>query len=115
MLDFWEDSYAKLLAAMGKHVVWYFVFLVFLGHYFMVNLVLAVVVESYSKEVRTRWLSCLSLYLRVLLCVGVGLWLFLSLSLSHTHTHSLSLPFLFLSFFTCLAVLFLYATFCCSD
>ena len=44
-------QYPQVLASMGSWYVFYFVFVVFFGSFYLINLVLAVVAVSYQQEV----------------------------------------------------------------
>ncbi|XP_057317031.1 sodium channel protein 60E-like isoform X2 [Hydractinia symbiolongicarpus] len=50
-LDYWESVYNSVLAAMGEIYMIYFLLAVFLGPFYLLNLVLAVVSASYEMEV----------------------------------------------------------------
>lgn len=50
-LDFWEDVYGKVLGACGAFYIVYFLFIIFFGSFYLINLVLAVVAISYEQEV----------------------------------------------------------------
>lgn len=52
-LDFWEDVYGKVLGSAGAIYVFYFLFIIFFGSFYLINLVLAVVAISYEQEVLT--------------------------------------------------------------
>ncbi|XP_062583302.1 sodium channel protein 1 brain-like isoform X2 [Saccostrea cucullata] len=49
-LDFWEDTYNKVIRAMGPWNVLFFVIVVFFGSFYLINLMLAVVAMSYEEE-----------------------------------------------------------------
>ncbi|XP_065944600.1 sodium channel protein 1 brain isoform X9 [Magallana gigas] len=49
-LDFWEDTYNKVIRAMGPLNVLFFVIVVFFGSFYLINLMLAVVAMSYEEE-----------------------------------------------------------------
>ncbi|XP_056021116.1 sodium channel protein 1 brain-like isoform X8 [Ostrea edulis] len=49
-LDFWEDTYNKIIRAMGPWNVLFFVIVVFFGSFYLINLMLAVVAMSYEEE-----------------------------------------------------------------
>ncbi|XP_060572053.1 sodium channel protein 1 brain-like isoform X2 [Ruditapes philippinarum] len=49
-LDFWEDTYNKVLKTSGPWNVIFFIFVVFFGAFYLVNLMLAVVAMSYEQE-----------------------------------------------------------------
>ncbi|VDI64607.1 Hypothetical predicted protein [Mytilus galloprovincialis] len=49
-LDFWEDSYNKIIRASGPWNVLFFVIVVFFGSFYLINLMLAVVAMSYQEE-----------------------------------------------------------------
>ncbi|KAL4228300.1 hypothetical protein ACF0H5_013731 [Mactra antiquata] len=49
-LDFWEDTYNKVLQTSGPWNVIFFIFVVFFGAFYLVNLMLAVVAMSYEQE-----------------------------------------------------------------
>ncbi|XP_014662700.1 PREDICTED: sodium channel protein 60E-like [Priapulus caudatus] len=48
-LDFWEDVYNKIIEAMGPANIFFFIFVIFFGSFFLVNLMLAVVAMSYEE------------------------------------------------------------------
>ncbi|XP_063675163.1 sodium channel protein type 9 subunit alpha-like isoform X8 [Bolinopsis microptera] len=50
-LDFWEDVYGKVLGSSGAYYIVYFLFIIFFGSFYLINLVLAVVAISYEQEV----------------------------------------------------------------
>lgn len=50
-MDFWENVFNYVLSAMGSWYVFYFMFVVFFGSFYLINLVLAVVAVSYQQEV----------------------------------------------------------------
>jgi len=50
-LDFWEDVYGKVLGSSGAYYIIYFLFIIFFGSFYLINLVLAVVAISYEQEV----------------------------------------------------------------
>lgn len=50
-LDYWESVYNAILSACGEPYMIYFLFAVFLGPFYLLNLVLAVVSASYEMEV----------------------------------------------------------------
>eukprot|EP00794_Sanderia_malayensis_P020464 gene20464-22480_t len=50
-LDYWESVYNSVIAAMGELYMIYFLLAVFLGPFYLLNLVLAVVSASYEGEV----------------------------------------------------------------
>lgn len=50
-MDFWENVFNYVLASMGSWYVFYFMFVVFFGSFYLINLVLAVVAVSYQQEV----------------------------------------------------------------
>eukprot|EP00795_Rhopilema_esculentum_P002961 gene2961-1213_t len=50
-LDYWESVYDSVIAAMGEPYMIYFLLAVFLGPFYLLNLVLAVVSASYEQEV----------------------------------------------------------------
>ncbi|XP_043195142.1 sodium channel protein 60E-like, partial [Amphibalanus amphitrite] len=49
-LDFWEDVYNKIIAAMGPWSILFFGLVVFFGSFYLINLMLAVVAMSYEEE-----------------------------------------------------------------
>ncbi|GAB6018918.1 hypothetical protein CHUAL_000570 [Chamberlinius hualienensis] len=49
-LDFWEDIYNKIISTCGPSSVIFFVFVVFFGSFYLINLMLAVVAMSYAEE-----------------------------------------------------------------
>ncbi|KAK3600469.1 hypothetical protein CHS0354_013028 [Potamilus streckersoni] len=49
-LDFWEDTYSKVLQALGPWNVLFFILVVFFGAFYLINLMLAVVALSYEEE-----------------------------------------------------------------
>ncbi|XP_053406003.1 sodium channel protein 1 brain-like isoform X3 [Mercenaria mercenaria] len=49
-LDFWEDTYNKVLQTSGPWNVIFFIIVVFFGAFYLVNLMLAVVAMSYEQE-----------------------------------------------------------------
>uniref|UniRef100_H2ZUL4 Uncharacterized protein n=1 Tax=Latimeria chalumnae TaxID=7897 RepID=H2ZUL4_LATCH len=48
--DFWEDLYRMTLRSAGKVYVFFFVFIIFLGSFYLINLILAVVAMSYEEQ-----------------------------------------------------------------
>ncbi|XP_031560094.1 sodium channel protein 1 brain-like isoform X2 [Actinia tenebrosa] len=49
-MDFWESIYNSVIAAKGPLYIFYFLFVIFLGPFYLINLVLAVVSLSYEQE-----------------------------------------------------------------
>ncbi|XP_041373843.1 sodium channel protein 1 brain-like [Gigantopelta aegis] len=49
-LDFWEDTYDKIIRATGPWNLVFFVMVIFLGSFYLINLMLAVVAMSYEEE-----------------------------------------------------------------
>lgn len=49
-MDFWESIYNSVIATKGPWYVFYFLFVIFLGPFYLINLVLAVVSLSYEQE-----------------------------------------------------------------
>ncbi|ODN01760.1 Sodium channel protein 60E, partial [Orchesella cincta] len=49
-LDYWERTYEIAVSCVGKEAIVYFVFVIFIGGYYMLNLMLAVVTLCYEKE-----------------------------------------------------------------
>lgn len=49
-MDYWESIYNSVIATKGSWYVLYFVFVIFLGPFYLINLVLAVVSLSYEQE-----------------------------------------------------------------
>ncbi|XP_052794035.1 sodium channel protein 1 brain-like isoform X3 [Mya arenaria] len=49
-LDFWEDTYNKVLQTSGPLNVIFFILVIFFGSFYLVNLMLAVVAMSYEQE-----------------------------------------------------------------
>lgn len=49
-MDYWESIYNSVIATKGPWYVFYFVFVIFLGPFYLINLVLAVVSLSYEQE-----------------------------------------------------------------
>ena len=49
-LDFWENTYNMILRASGTWNVIYFILVILLGPFYLLNLLLAVVTMAYSKE-----------------------------------------------------------------
>ena len=47
--DFWEDIYQKVLRTMGPWHILFFVVIIFLGSFYLVNLILAIVAMSYDE------------------------------------------------------------------
>jgi len=47
--DFWENLYQLVLRANGPYHILFFVFIIFLGSYYLVNLILAIVAMSYDQ------------------------------------------------------------------
>ena len=47
--DFWENLYQILLRATGPIHIVFFVFNIFLGSFYLVNLILAIVAMSYDE------------------------------------------------------------------
>ncbi|KAI3378578.1 hypothetical protein SNEBB_007102 [Seison nebaliae] len=50
-LDFWEDIYNRIIDSEGLVSVIYFMLIIFLGSFYLLNLMLAVVAISYEEEV----------------------------------------------------------------
>ncbi|XP_073437618.1 sodium channel protein type 5 subunit alpha-like isoform X7 [Dendrobates tinctorius] len=48
--DFWENLYQQTLRASGKTYMIFFVFVIFLGSFYLVNLILAVVAMAYEEQ-----------------------------------------------------------------
>ncbi|XP_066490781.1 sodium channel protein type 2 subunit alpha-like isoform X4 [Tiliqua scincoides] len=48
--DFWEDLYQKTLRAAGKAYMIFFVLVIFLGSFYLINLILAVVAMAYEEQ-----------------------------------------------------------------
>ncbi|CAD5124052.1 DgyrCDS12358 [Dimorphilus gyrociliatus] len=51
-LDFWEDPYNKVIHANGPWNIVFFIFVVFFGSFYLVNLMLAVVSMAYEEEAK---------------------------------------------------------------
>ncbi|XP_046574320.1 sodium channel protein 1 brain-like [Haliotis rubra] len=49
-LDFWEDTYNKVIRASGPWNLVFFILVVFFGSFYLINLMLAVVAMSYEEE-----------------------------------------------------------------
>ncbi|XP_076465332.1 sodium channel protein 1 brain-like [Babylonia areolata] len=49
-LDFWEDTYNKVIRANGPWNVLFFMIIIFFGAFYLLNLMLAVVAMSYEEE-----------------------------------------------------------------
>uniref|UniRef100_T1JEU7 Sodium channel protein n=1 Tax=Strigamia maritima TaxID=126957 RepID=T1JEU7_STRMM len=47
--DFWEDLYQLVLRSMGPMHMLFFIFIIFLGSFYLVNLILAIVAMSYDE------------------------------------------------------------------
>lgn len=47
-MDFWEDVYDRVLMSVGPLYVFYFILIIFLGAFYLINLVLAVVATKYA-------------------------------------------------------------------
>ena len=47
--DYWEDIYQKVLRTMGPWHILFFVVIIFLGSFYLVNLILAIVAMSYDE------------------------------------------------------------------
>uniref|UniRef100_A0A8C5PRQ0 Sodium channel protein n=1 Tax=Leptobrachium leishanense TaxID=445787 RepID=A0A8C5PRQ0_9ANUR len=48
--DYWENLYQQTLRASGKTYMIFFVFVIFLGSFYLVNLILAVVAMAYEEQ-----------------------------------------------------------------
>ncbi|NWZ63811.1 SCN2A protein, partial [Acrocephalus arundinaceus] len=48
--DFWEDLYQLTLRAVGKSYMIFFVVVIFLGSFYLINLILAVVAMAYEEQ-----------------------------------------------------------------
>ncbi|MGH0187773.1 UNVERIFIED_CONTAM: hypothetical protein FKN15_026386 [Acipenser sinensis] len=48
--DFWENLYQQTLRAAGKTYMLFFVLVIFLGSFYLVNLILAVVAMAYDEQ-----------------------------------------------------------------
>uniref|UniRef100_A0AAY4BFG7 Sodium channel protein n=1 Tax=Denticeps clupeoides TaxID=299321 RepID=A0AAY4BFG7_9TELE len=48
--DFWENLYQQILRAAGKPYMVFFVLVIFLGSFYLVNLILAVVAMAYDEQ-----------------------------------------------------------------
>ncbi|XP_040289743.1 sodium channel protein type 4 subunit alpha-like isoform X5 [Bufo bufo] len=48
--DYWENLYQQTLRAAGKTYMIFFVFVIFLGSFYLVNLILAVVAMAYEEQ-----------------------------------------------------------------
>ncbi|XP_067130873.1 sodium channel protein 1 brain-like [Centruroides vittatus] len=51
-LDFWEDIYNKIIDATGLASIIFFILIIFLGSFYLVNLTLAVVAIAYEEEAK---------------------------------------------------------------
>ncbi|XP_048254003.1 sodium channel protein 1 brain-like isoform X4 [Haliotis rufescens] len=49
-LDFWEDTYNKVIRASGPWNLVFFIVVIFFGSFYLINLMLAVVAMSYEEE-----------------------------------------------------------------
>lgn len=49
-LDFWEDVYNNVLYSTGSASILFFIFVIFIGSFFVLNLVLAVVAVNYASS-----------------------------------------------------------------
>ncbi|XP_074630746.1 sodium channel protein 1 brain-like isoform X1 [Acropora palmata] len=49
-MDYWESIYNSVIATKGPWYIFYFFFVIFLGPFYLINLVLAVVSLSYEQE-----------------------------------------------------------------
>lgn len=47
--DFWEDLYQHVLQAAGPWHMLFFIVIIFLGSFYLVNLILAIVAMSYDE------------------------------------------------------------------
>ena len=47
--DFWESLYQLVLRSAGPWHILFFMFIIFLGSYYLVNLILAIVAMSYDQ------------------------------------------------------------------
>jgi hypothetical protein len=47
--DFWESLYQQTLRAAGPWHILFFIVIIFLGSYYLVNLILAIVAMSYDE------------------------------------------------------------------
>ena len=47
--DFWESLYLLVLRSAGPWHILFFMFIIFLGSYYLVNLILAIVAMSYDQ------------------------------------------------------------------
>ncbi|XP_059496069.1 sodium channel, voltage gated, type V-like, alpha b isoform X4 [Stegostoma tigrinum] len=48
--DFWENLYHQILRSAGKAYMLFFVFVIFLGSFYLINLILAVVAMAYDEQ-----------------------------------------------------------------
>ncbi|EDQ91804.1 uncharacterized protein MONBRDRAFT_22969 [Monosiga brevicollis MX1] len=71
-LDFWEDVYNKVLETNGKGHLIIFIILVFVGCFFIINLVLAIVAMAYSREVKVEATRRATLASRVMSIAHAG-------------------------------------------
>lgn len=67
-LDFWEDPYNKVIHANGPWNIVFFIFVVFFGSFYLVNLMLAVVSMAYEEEAKNAGKVCLTLFFPSLIC-----------------------------------------------
>ncbi|KXJ05965.1 Sodium channel protein 1 brain [Exaiptasia diaphana] len=51
-MDYWENLYNKMIAAVGAGYVFYFICAIFFCSFYLLNLVLAIVALSYEQEIR---------------------------------------------------------------
>uniref|UniRef100_A0A3P9JVP0 Sodium channel protein n=1 Tax=Oryzias latipes TaxID=8090 RepID=A0A3P9JVP0_ORYLA len=52
--DFWENLYQQTLRASGKPYMIFFVLVIFLGSFYLINLILAVVAMAYEEQSQTN-------------------------------------------------------------
>ncbi|RDD37663.1 Sodium channel protein 60E [Trichoplax sp. H2] len=50
--DAWDEDYRSIISALGPYYIPFFIFILFFGTYYVLNLVLAVIALAYNKEVR---------------------------------------------------------------
>ncbi|XP_013413556.1 sodium channel protein 1 brain [Lingula anatina] len=53
-LDFWEDTYNKVVKVAGGWNILFFMAIVFFGSFYLINLLLAVVAMSYEEEAKAQ-------------------------------------------------------------
>uniref|UniRef100_A0A674AIM2 Sodium channel protein n=1 Tax=Salmo trutta TaxID=8032 RepID=A0A674AIM2_SALTR len=90
--DYWENLYHQTLRSAGKTYMIFFVLVIFLGSFYLVNLILAVVAMAYEEQnqatIQEAWMKERELTFKNLLQLTLSFALCLTLSVSP----SLSVP-----------------------